>query len=356
MADDDREKTESPTSRRLEEAREQGNLAISKEVGTFFTVLGGLIVISFLGIWMMEGLSAFMKAAFSGLSGTEMGVHEMRDLFFRTTYRLFVILSPAFVIIPLFSVAAYLLQNGIVFSTKPLEPNMAKLDPISGAKKFFSVTSIAELFKSLLKIAVLGYVVYTSVAKEWRTLPSLVDMEVVSSMAYTGRVTLRILTRTVWVLAVIAVIDYAYQKWNYLRGLRMTKEEVKEEHKETEGDPLVRSRIRSIQRELARKRMMQDVPGADVVVTNPVHLAVALKYDRKSSRAPVVVAKGAGLIAERIKEIAREHDIPVVENKPLARSLFKFVEVGMEIPESLYRAVAEVLAYVYSLRPKGGSR
>ena len=353
MPEDERERTEAPTSRRREEARREGNVAISREVGTFFVILGGLIVLSMAGMWMVKGMSEFMKGSFSLAYFSKGGfdVAEIERLFKIASYRLFIVLLPVLVI-PVFGIMAFIIQNGLIFTAKPLTPDISKIDPIAGLRKLFSITSLAELFKSILKVSILGYVVVGAVIKEWDHLPLLFDMDVVSSMAYMGKVTIKIMIRTVWVLAVIALLDYAFQRWSHERSLRMTREEVKEEMKETEGDPMVRARIRSIQRTLARQRMMQEVPNSDVVVTNPVHIAVALKYDREEAEAPVVVAKGKGLVAEKIKEIARKHGVPVVENKPLAQSLFKLVEVGMEIPVSLYKAVAELLAYVYRLNSK----
>ncbi|HHL39407.1 MAG TPA: flagellar biosynthesis protein FlhB [Deltaproteobacteria bacterium] len=346
---DDREKTEQPTSRRREEARREGNVATSREVSTFFVVLGGLALLTLFGRMMMMEMSGFMKSSFGAIPATQLTPEQLYVLFRRAAGELLYILLPM-LFVPFFGVAAYLLQNGLVLSTKPLAPNLSKLDPLQGAKRLFSLTALAELVKNLVKVSVLTFVVYQAVSSEWERIPSLVDVDTATTLVFMSGVSFTIVLRTLWVLAVIAALDYAYQKWSHERKLRMSKDEVKEEHKETEGDPIVKARIRSIQRSMARRRMMQEVPLADVVVTNPTHLAVALRYDREKAEAPLVVAKGSGLVAERIKEIARSHDVPVVENKPLARALFKAVEIGSEIPFNLYKAVAEVLAYVYRLK------
>lgn len=348
MAENDQERTEQPSSRKREQARQEGNIAVSKELGSFFMILGSLLVLYFAGLWMATASAEFMKNSFH-IVREEMTVKAVSELFQSVSYKFFLIIMPA-LFIPVFGALSYVIQNGFVFTGKGLTPDFSKIDPLSGFKRMFSLNSIAELVKSLLKVGVLTYVVYVNVASEWHNIPLLIDMEMMSSVAYMAKVTLSIMTKTVWVIAVIAGLDYLYQKWSHEKGLRMTKDEIKEENKELEGDPVVKARIKAIQRELARKRMMQDVPAADVVVTNPTHLAVALKYDRLKGGAPIVVAKGAGFIAEKIRELARKSGVPVIENKPLARSLFKIVEVGSEIPVDLYKAVAELLAYVYRLK------
>lgn len=350
MAENDQEKTEQASSRRKEQARQEGNFAISKELSTFFMILAGLMILYFSGLWMAMGVAELMKKSFH-IVRSELTVKDVSDLFGTISYKFFLIIAPILAI-PVFGAISYAIQSGFAFTGKPLTPDISKIDPLSGFKKLFSLNSIAELVKSLLKVSILTYVVYVNVAKEWNSLPFLMNMEVAGSAAYMGKVTITIMSKTLWVLALIAVIDYGYQKWNYEKGLRMSKEELKEEHKEMEGDPAVKARIKSIQREMARKRMMQDVPTADVVVTNPTHLAVAIKYDRSKGNAPIVVAKGAGYIAQKIRELAKNSKVPVIENKPLARSLFKHVEVGKEIPVTLYKAVAEILAYVYKLKSK----
>ncbi len=347
MADDGQDKTEHPTARKREEARAEGNVAVSTELATFFVILGGLTMLYFSGLWMAGGIMKFMRRPVFPFTA-ELNIQSAVEIYRVVLRRYYIIMIPAF-IVPLFGVLAYVLQNGINMTLKPLVPKFSKIDPISGAKKVISLKSLMELAKSVLKVGVLGYVMYVNVKKEWNLMPSLVDMEVVSTFVFVTSVSFKIMLKSVWVLAVIAVLDYVYQRWQFEKSLMMTKDEVKEENRESEGDPLVKSRIRAAQREQARRRMMHEVPTADVVVTNPTHLAVAIKYDRLKSDAPVVVAKGSGLIAERIRELALEHMVPIVEDKPLARSLFKHVEIGMEIPMSLYKAVAEILAYVYRL-------
>jgi flagellar biosynthetic protein FlhB len=239
--------------------------------------------------------------------------------------------------------------SGWVFSTKAFEPNFGKLNPISGLTRMFSWQSLAELFKAALKGGLIAGVAGWMIWRQRDDILSLAAEPLDSAMAHFGQITLLTFLAAAAAYALVVVMDVPFQLWNYQRQMRMTKEEVRQEHKEMEGDPQIKARIRSMQREVARRRMMQEVPKADVVVTNPMHFAVAMKYDEKNMAAPQVIAKGSQLVAERIKEIAREHKVPVVEAPPLARALHRHVEVGDTIPGTLFTAVAQVLAYVYQL-------
>lgn len=354
MADDGGERTEQPTSRKREEAKKDGNVLTSKEVATFSIILGGFVMLSLFGFYIAKGLASFMTEIFRmpAKAGSTMNMGELMNIFKDATY----VMSRAFMpilILPVFIIAANILTHGITFTTKPLSPDFAKLSPAKGLKKIISIDSISELVKSILKISILSYVAISALRGKWNEIAAFSDAGITGVAVRSWHIALLVISRTLWVFALIAVLDYIYQKWHFEKGLKMTKEEVKEETKSTEGDPLVKSRIRSVQREMARRRMMADVPGADVVVTNPTHLAVALKYDTDKGAAPYVVAKGAGLVAKRIREIAVENGVPIVEDKPLARSIFSSVEIGGEIPVELYRAVAGLLAYVYKLKNKG---
>jgi flagellar biosynthetic protein FlhB len=246
---------------------------------------------------------------------------------------------------------AQVLQSGWVWSTERLQWDPARLNPIAGLRRMISGRSLVELAKAFLKIGLIAAVLYWRLREEMLALPLLLQMELQAAFFQAGRLALGLILWTAAVLVVLAAADYAYQRWQLGRDLRMSRQEVKQEQRETEGDPIIRSRIRSLQREKARRRMMQEVPKADVVITNPTHLAVALKYDGILMSAPVVVAKGAGFIAERIREVALENGVPIIENKPLARSLHALVDIGREIPSELYQAVAEILAMI--LRAKG---
>ncbi len=241
-------------------------------------------------------------------------------------------------------------QVGVIFTLKPLEPKANRISPLSGLKRIFSSRGLVELAKGLFKVAVVTAITYWTIAGEMNNLIALVDSSVPQILASSGSVLMTLGFRICIVLLFLAILDYAFQRWDYEKNLRMTRHEVREELKQQEGDPQIRARVRSLQRELAQKRMMDDVGQADVVVTNPTHVAVALRYTPEESAAPVVVAKGQRLIAEKIKELARLAGVPMVENKPLARALFTAVRIGDEIPEDLFKAVAEVLAFVFQLR------
>ncbi|MFQ5427410.1 MAG: flagellar biosynthesis protein FlhB [Thermodesulfobacteriota bacterium] len=354
MPDDGQERTEQPTSRKREEARKDGNVLTSKEVATFSVILGGFIMLSLFGLFIIRGLSEFMMEAMRSpeIARNELNVEGLMHIFKESVY----VYSRAFLpvlILPVCIIVANIILHGLVFTTKPLTLDISKISPMKGLKKIFSLDSVSDLVQSILKIGVLTWVAVSALRGSWVDIASYSDAGIGAIASHSASVALKVFSRTLWVFAIVAVLDYVYQKWKHEKGLRMTKEEVKEETKSTEGDPLVKSRIRSVQREMARRRMMADVPTADVVLTNPTHLAVALKYDTARAGAPYVVAKGAGLVAERIKEIAAEHGVPIVEDKPLARSIFSAVEIGQEIPVDLYRAVAGVLAYVYRLKNRG---
>jgi flagellar biosynthetic protein FlhB len=234
-----------------------------------------------------------------------------------------------------------------MFSSESITPKFSKVDPIKGFQRLFSLRSIVELIKNIFKICIISMVAYLVIKGELANMILLMDQGISGIMTYLGRICFKIILSTAVVLVILAILDYIYQRWEYEKSLRMTKQEIKDEYKNTEGDPLIKSRIRRLQREMAKKRMMAEVPKADVIITNPTHLAIAVKYDPENMMAPKVVAKGANIIAEKIREIARENDVMIVEDKPLARVLYKIVDVNHFIPEDLYRAVAEVLAFVY---------
>jgi flagellar biosynthesis protein FlhB len=240
-------------------------------------------------------------------------------------------------------------QNGFMLSGEPLTPNFNKLNPINGIKRLFSLRSFVESAKAVVKVVVIGFMAYSMLRKDMDQIPGLVSLSITDILAFMGHSALKLGYYTCLVLILLAAIDLFFQRWQHERDLRMTKQEVKDEYRQREGDPMVRSRIRAVQREMAMRRMMDAVPDATVVITNPTHLAVALKFER-DMQAPQVVAKGAGPIAQRIKAVAQENDVTIIEQKPLARALYKMVEIDQYIPGELYHAVAEILAYVYRLK------
>lgn len=353
MADDSfQEKTEAPTPKKRSKARSEGQVAVSKEAGAVFILFFALGVFYFAGVKMLLELDIFIRFMLENLAPDELNIERLTNLLLHTIKQILSILIPLFVAVIIAAIVGNIAQFGFLFTFKPLAPKMSKLNPISGMKKFVSLKSLVEVVKSILKVGIIGGVSYVMVKKEIPAFPALIHMGVIDILAYIGITSFKICIYTCLVLIILAALDYAYQKWEFEKKLKMSKQEIKEETKQTQGDPLVKSRIRKAQMEMALRRMMQDVPKADVVITNPTHLAIALKYDIKIMAAPKVVAKGAGIVAERIREIAMENNVPIVEEKPLAQVLYKAVEIGESIPADLYKAVAEVLAYVYRLKGK----
>lgn len=350
MAEQDQEKTEQATPKRKEEAREKGQVAKSREVSSAAILVGGLVYFWFGAAPMMEKIMKVMKKHFTSAATATVSEETVPLILTGMIYDLFSIVLPLFLLAATVALIVNLVQTGFVFSGEPLIPKWERIDPVKNLKRLFSLQALVELVKNLLKVAIIAVTLWFTMRNEITAIPALVSLNVPDIVAYVGKVAFRIVTSTCWILIVLAVLDFLYQHWEHMKSLKMTKQEVKEEYKQLEGDPLVKGRIRRIQREMARRRMMAAVPKADVVITNPTHYAVALRYDQTSMSAPMVVAKGTDYLAEKIKEIARTHRVPIVENREVAQMLFKLTEVGDVIPETLYRAVAEILAYVYRIK------
>lgn len=354
MADlDDGDRTEEATPLRREEFRKRGQVAQTRELASVLLVVGFLLLIFVLGRFAFDQFKLiFNETLGSGLveavrSGSSAAVFKFSLIKFS------LILFPAMIVFMTASLLSSVLQIGFLSNEEALELKWERIDPVEGFKRIFKIRTLIEGGKSILKICVVGGITYLVLKEEVKVIPILVNFSVNQLLVYVGSITIKLLTSVVAFMAVVAAIDYFFQRWELEKSMMMTKQEVKDELKSREGDPLIRARIRRSQREMAQKRMMADVPKADVVVTNPTHIAVALKYDMKSMAAPKVIAMGADLIAEKIKELARANNIPLVENKPLARTIFKTLKVGQLIPRELYTAVAEVLSYVFKLKKKG---
>ena len=356
MADNnqDQERNEQPTGKRRGEAREKGQVAKSPEVASASILLACTIFFYFCSGGMIERLMDLTRWTLRESGTTVVSLNSIDVLLWTWAWRLFLIMAPLFLTVVIAGLLANYIQFGFILSWEALTPKFDKIDPFKGFQRFISLRSLVELVKSLLKMAIVTVIVWFNLKDETDKLIPLMDESLWGILIYTGKVIFRIMITTCWVLIVLALLDYIYQRWEHEKGLRMSRQEVKDEFKQTEGDPLVKGRIRRIQREAARKRMMANVPKADVVITNPTHLAVAIRYDPDKMYAPTVVAKGAGYVAEKIKEIAIASKVPVIENKPVAQLLYKTVDVDRAIPEDLYRAVAEILAYVYGTKEKAG--
>ena len=350
---DDAERTEAATPRRREKAREEGQAVRSREVIVTAVFLSNVLFFSFAGTGPYEHMLTLTREAFNTIGEVEFSLSGMQHLYMRYLTHLATMLLPLLLTTFALTLGCHLLQTGFLFSLNSLAPQWSHLNPAQGLQRLLSIQGLSELIKSLLKLGLIGYVGYRTIMAEVESFVMLSARDVGSIAQYVGQSTLRVSVRAAYVMLALAVFDYAWQRWQFEKSLRMTKQEIKEENKAQEGDPHIKARIRSIMREVARKRMMQDVPKATVVITNPTHLAIALVYRREDMVAPQVVAKGAGYVAERIKAMAQERAIPLVENEPLAQQLFKTVEVGEPIPEGLYKTVAELLAYVYRLEQRG---
>ncbi|MGE4318279.1 MAG: flagellar biosynthesis protein FlhB [Deferribacterales bacterium] len=346
---DDSEKTEDPTGKRLSDARNEGNTPKSREVSTALLLLSSAVFFNFYTPYFMKGLGRIMRELLS-LPHFELTTTNVYKLLFFTIRESTFVVAPFFLMIGVVAYASNVMQVGFVFTPKALKLSLERLDPIKGFGKFFNKKSLVELMKSLFKIFAIGWFAYYIVKKKMEVIVALADAEAIAIMTYLGQLIYEIMWKISLLALILAMIDYVYQRYQHKQDLKMSKQEVKDEFKQMEGDPQIKGRIRKMQREMARRRMMDDVPKADVVVTNPTHYAVALKYNPGVDRAPVCVAKGQRLMALKIREVAKENGILVHEDPPIARSLFKTVDIGDEIPENLYKAVAEILSLVQKFR------
>lgn len=353
MAEGDfQDKTEKATSKKRSEARKKGQVAKSREIPSVAVLLTGFSTLYLFGSFIYGHITSVMRESFSMIGRPNLDMTDFLVFNYDMVRHFIMIMAPMMIAVFVIAVLSNLAQVGWLFTWKPLMPQLSRVSPIKGIGRLFSKQSLVELFKSIAKLTLVGLIVYWTVKGEMAGFVSLGDMEVASIASYILRVILKIFFRASLAMIFLAVLDYAFQRWQFEQKLKMTKQEVKEELKQSEGDPLIKSRIRRVQQEMARRRMMQEVPKADVIVTNPVHLALALRYDSGVMNAPLVVAKGAGALAEKIKALAKEHHIPIVEDKELARRLYEVVEIGREIPSAFYHAVAEVLTYVYKIKGK----
>ena len=350
MAKNKSDKTEKPTLRKLRKAREEGQIARSREVPAAAVLLGTLLMLFYFGTNIVQKLELELQHYLRFHVPAELTVPFVFDIFKATSFRMALLFLPIMLTIVVLSVGGNAAQGGFAFSAKAFKFKFGKLNPANGIKNIFSKNGLVQLAKSLMMISVVSIVSWQVINRHASLFPRLILMDVRQLLHWTSIISYEILIRVAILMVVLAIADYAFQRYRFLEQMKMSKQEVKDEFKEMEGDPITRGRIRRLQREMARKRMMSDVPTADVIVTNPTHYAVALSYKAGSMGAPKVVAKGIDSLALKIREIAREHNVPIVENKPLARALYKSVKIGAYIPADLYKAVAEILAYIYKTK------
>ena len=352
------EKTEPATEKKLSDARKEGQVAKSREIANGFGLLTVFLVLK---IWVGQMGYQFMNV-FSVIYGRipdmvtfwqgNMPEQDTAIAFRQMLLQAMIIMAPLLLLGFVVAFLSNVIQVGWKPTGKPLQPKFSKLNPMSGFKRIFSPNSLVELIKSILKIGLIAYICYNYLKDKWPLLYSLYDMDLMQAIALIGETVTDLGIRVSLIYMIIVAADYIYQKYKFSKDMRMTKQEIKEEYKQQEGDPQIKGRIRQKMQEASRRRMMQNLPQADVVITNPTHYAVAIKYDPEVADAPIVIAKGEDYLAAKIKEIAREHQIEIVENKPLARMLYANVDVGQAVPPELYQAVAEVLAFVYHLQGK----
>lgn len=346
------ERTEKATSRRRQKARDEGKVAKSMELNAAAILCLGFLSLYMMGPHLAGQAMQVMRHTMANAPEIALADPTFIKTFGNFALKFFVILSPVLILMTLIAFGINVAQVGFKITPKALELKLEKLNITTGLKRLVSLRSLVQLVRDSIKLFIIGFVAYKVIASEFESFFLLPDMSVVQFATQMGKMALTLVLKIGAVILAIAVLDYMYQRYEFEKSIKMSKQDIKDEYKDTEGSPQLKSRVRQMQRETARNRMMAAVPTADVVVTNPTHIAVALKYDPAEMDAPFVVAMGERLIAERIKEIAAEHNIPVVEDKPLARALFKMCDVGQVIPANLYKAVAELLAFVYKTKSK----
>ncbi len=348
--DDEASKTEEPSERKISKAKEEGDIAISQDAKSFIMLLGMLFVIWLVLPLMFKWFYMFSLKFVENPDTIPTDGRHIRLLLYNTVIALMKILGIPFAIFMVLGIFASVAQTGFVYAPKKLEPNWNKLNIFAAMTQFINMKKIVESLKGIIKITVIAFIGVLVIRPYLEKVNLMPGMETMAILSFIHKIVVLLIFTVVIAVLVIAVADYAYQKYQHLKKLRMTKQEVKDEYKQMEGDPLVKSRIRQVRMERARHRMMDAVPRADVVIVNPTHYAVALEYKMEKMDAPVVVAKGLDNLALRIREIAEEHDIPIVENPPLARALFASVELDQSIPAEHFKAVAEVIGYVMQLK------
>ena len=346
------EKTEKATPKKREDERKKGQVAKSQDVNTAIILLFCFIMLFVVGSFMKDQMLDLFVISFTEHIHEAVTMDTMMNLIVEGLMHFSFIVLPIMAIAVIAAIIANMLQVGVLFTSEPLKFDLKKIDPIQGAKRIFSVRALVELLKSLFKITVIGTITFTVIWIYKDDMMQLAFKPTEAAVAFFGKVTIIMALSAVAALLFLAVLDYIYQKYDFEKKIRMSKQDIKDEYKNIEGDPLIKSKLKEKQRQIATSRMMSEVPEADVVITNPTHYAIAIKYDEQQASAPYVVAKGKDRTALKIKEIAKAHEVITVENKPLARSMYDNVEIDEVIPEQFYQAVAEILAFVYQMEKK----
>ncbi|OEF98622.1 flagellar biosynthesis protein FlhB [Desulfuribacillus alkaliarsenatis] len=346
------EKTEKATPKKRQDARKKGQVARSNEINTALVLLFSFLILKFFGPYMGKGILNIFDMVFSEYILWEVNENNIHVIGTELLFSIFLVVFPVMIVAVVAGIAANLIQVGFMFTADPLKMKLEKINPIKGLKRIFSVRSIVNLVKSIFKITAISIVAYMSIWFERETIFHLNRMEILDIVSFITYLSIEIGWRVAILLLILSIPDYVYEKFDHEKQIRMSKKDIKDEHKRSEGDPRIKGKRREIQRRMAMQRMMSSVPKADVVITNPTHYSVAIQYDAEEMSAPMIIAMGTDQTALKIREIAEEHDIPLVENKPLAQTLYKTLDVGDYVPEELFQAVAEILAYVYKLKGK----
>ncbi|MFD1067557.1 flagellar biosynthesis protein FlhB [Oceanobacillus locisalsi] len=346
------EKTEKATPKKRQDERKKGRVAKSQDINTAILLLGCFSGLFVFGGYILNYMLAFYRKSFTEYIHWDITNHSIQTLFNDAALQAALMVAPIMLIAIVFGVAANLLQVNFLFSTETLKPDLKKIDPIKGAKRIFSIRALVEFLKSMMKIALVGTVTFSVIwiNKDQMLMTAMLEPE--GALGFFAQVTAIMAFAAIALLIFLGVLDYLYQKYDFEKNIRMSKQDIKDEYKNVEGDPLIKSKMKEKQRQIATRRMMSEVPGADVIITNPTHYAVAIKYDETKADAPFVVAKGTDNIAQRMKEIAKEHHVHMIENRSLARALYASTEIDERIPEEYFQPVAEVLAYVYQMEKK----
>ncbi len=346
------QKTEEATPRKLLEAREKGNVISSQEVSHFAVLLAGALIAAFLGPFLANKLVTAVGGLLFNFHVIDVDAANIGVILKNVILQVGLGMFPLVAVVFIFAIGAKLLVSGFLFSSESLKPSIERISPIKGFSRLFSLKSLIEFLKGIVKLTIVGAIAVLIALPVFDKVELLMQMDIIETVEETQSIITKMFIGVVAIMAIIAALDYMYQRFEYLKQMRMSRQEVKDEFKQSDGDPLVRGRLRQIRTARARARMMAAVPEADVVVTNPTHFAVALKYEMASMNAPRLVAKGADEVALRIRDVANENEVPVVENPPIARALFETADIDDEIPPEHYKAVAEIISYVFKLKNK----
>ncbi|AZB42955.1 flagellar biosynthesis protein FlhB [Bacillus sp. FJAT-42376] len=346
------EKTEKATPKKRQDSRKKGQVAKSADVNMAVNLLAVFFTLLVSGAFYRDRLIGFVRGSINEYMMLEVTEENVQKLMGSITMEAAYLLAPVMGAALAAGIISNYIQVGFLFSTESIQPKLEKIDPLKGFKRIYSIRALVEFLKSILKILFTGGVTAAVIWLRIGDILRLPYLTVEQSLQFLGVLTVQMGLAAGGALLFLSLLDYLYQKYDFEKNIRMSKQDIKDEYKKSEGDPLIKSKIKQRQREMAMRRMMQDVPDADVIITNPTHFAVALKYDESKMDAPFVVAKGADLVAQKIKEIAKSHEIAAIENKPLARALFAQVEIGQAVPEEFFKTIAEILAYIYRLKNK----